>query len=47
MGQTVEDAEDTVILADRGYSAGGVENTHGGLEAAAKLNPDYVEADFQ
>lgn len=47
MGQTVSGAEDTVILAHRGYQEGGVENTLGGLKAAADAGADYVEADFQ
>ncbi|UXN32646.1 glycerophosphoryl diester phosphodiesterase membrane domain-containing protein [Glutamicibacter sp. M10] len=47
MAGTTSKAEDTAILAHRGFSGGGVENTIGGLEAAAKLHPDYVEADFQ
>lgn len=46
-GQTVSGAEDTQILAHRGYSAGGVENTLGALDAAAEHHADYVEADFQ
>ncbi|MGP9650827.1 glycerophosphoryl diester phosphodiesterase membrane domain-containing protein [Glutamicibacter sp. AOP38-B1-38] len=47
MAGTFSRAADTAILAHRGFSGGGVENTIGGLEAAAKLQPDYVEADFQ
>ncbi|WP_431279225.1 glycerophosphoryl diester phosphodiesterase membrane domain-containing protein [Leifsonia poae] len=38
---------DTVVLAHRGYSGGGVENTIAALDAAAKLHPDYVETDMQ
>jgi len=47
LGQTATGAEDTMILAHRGYSAGGVENTLGALDAAAQHHADYVEADFQ
>lgn len=47
LGQTVSSAEDTLIFAHRGYSAGGVENTLGALDAAAEHHADYVEADFQ
>lgn len=47
MGQTAAGAQDAKILAHRGYSAGGVENTLGALDAAAAHDADYVEADFQ
>lgn len=35
----------TLVLAHRGFSAGGVENTLGGLEAAAEAGADLVEMD--
>lgn len=47
MGHTAHRAEDAKIIAHRGYSAGGVENTLGGLQAAADNQADIVEADFQ
>lgn len=47
LGQTATGAGDAQILAHRGYSAGGVENTLGALEAAATHQADIVEADFQ
>jgi len=34
-----------VVMAHRGYFVNAVENTLGSLEAAAALNPDYVELD--
>ena len=37
----------TKILAHRGYTSGGVENSIGSLKAAAEFNPDYVELDIQ
>ena len=40
-------AAGTVILAHRGDIWGGVENTIGALEAAARSHPDYVEVDVQ
>ncbi|NQX34924.1 glycerophosphodiester phosphodiesterase family protein [Herbiconiux sp. VKM Ac-2851] len=36
-----------LVIAHRGYDAGGPENTIAGLEAAARLRPDYVEVDVQ
>lgn len=36
---------DTLVLAHRGFSNGGVENTIGGLEAAAQAGADLVEID--
>lgn len=36
---------DTFVLAHRGFSDGGVENTIGGLEAAASAGADLVEMD--
>ncbi|MGP5678199.1 glycerophosphoryl diester phosphodiesterase membrane domain-containing protein [Glutamicibacter arilaitensis] len=47
MGDTTEGAENTLVIGHRGYSGGGVENTLGGLEAAAANQADVVEADFQ
>ncbi|WP_255475097.1 glycerophosphoryl diester phosphodiesterase membrane domain-containing protein [Glutamicibacter sp. JC586] len=46
-GKITTGAENTLVLAHRGYSAGGVENTLGALDAAAEHHADYVEADFQ
>lgn len=40
-------AANTIVLAHRGWSSGGVENTIGALDAAAKLHPEYVETDMQ
>jgi glycerophosphoryl diester phosphodiesterase len=40
-------AAETAILAHRGDIWGGVENTLGALEAAARSHPDYVEVDVQ
>lgn len=37
---------DTLIIAHRGFSGGGVENTIGGLEAAASAGADLVEIDI-
>ena len=36
---------DTLVLAHRGFGDGGVENTIGGLEAAARAGADLVEMD--
>lgn len=36
---------DTLVLAHRGFTAGGVENTICGLEAAAEVDADLVEMD--
>ncbi|ALO67183.1 hypothetical protein AS189_12580 [Arthrobacter alpinus] len=36
-----------LVIGHRGYDSGGVENTIGGLEAAAAMHTDVVEADFQ
>lgn len=47
LGQTTSSAEDSLVIAHRGYAAGGVENTLGALDAAAENKADYVEADFQ
>ncbi|MBL3699079.1 glycerophosphoryl diester phosphodiesterase membrane domain-containing protein [Leucobacter luti] len=38
-------APDTLVLAHRGFSDGGVENTLGGLDAAAAAGADLVEMD--
>ena len=38
-------APDTLVIAHRGFSDGGVENTLGGLEAAAAAGADLVEMD--
>lgn len=43
--QRLHAAPDTLVLAHRGFSDGGVENTIGGLEAAAAANADLVEMD--
>jgi glycerophosphoryl diester phosphodiesterase len=37
----------TMVIAHRGLIAGGVENTIPALEAAAAVEPDYVEIDIQ
>lgn len=37
----------TMVIAHRGLISGGVENTIPALEAAAALEPDYVEIDIQ
>lgn len=47
LGQTATGAGEAKILAHRGYSAGGVENTLAALDAAAAHQADIVEADFQ
>jgi glycerophosphoryl diester phosphodiesterase len=36
-----------LVIAHRGYDAGGPENTVAGLEAAARFDPDLVEVDVQ
>jgi glycerophosphoryl diester phosphodiesterase len=36
-----------LVIAHRGYDAGGPENTIAGLEAAARFHPDHVEVDVQ
>ncbi len=41
----LEDEPRTELVAHRGYTAGGVENTIESLEAAAVLHPAYVELD--
>ncbi|PYI38688.1 hypothetical protein CVS30_09020 [Arthrobacter psychrolactophilus] len=41
------DASPALVIGHRGYDAGGVENTLGGLEAAKTIKTDLVEADFQ
>lgn len=38
---------DPLIIGHRGYDRGGVENTIGGLDAAAAFSPDLVEVDVQ
>ncbi|MCU1404198.1 MAG: hypothetical protein JWQ43_501 [Glaciihabitans sp.] len=38
---------DALVVGHRGSDTGGVENTIGGLEAAVRLDPDYVEMDVQ
>lgn len=43
--QRLSDAPETFVLAHRGFSDGGVENTLGGLEAAASAGADLVEMD--
>lgn len=43
--QRLHAAPDTLVLAHRGFSDGGVENTIGGLEAAAAAGADLVEMD--
>ncbi|ALV45154.1 hypothetical protein MB46_06190 [Arthrobacter alpinus] len=41
------DQEQALVIGHRGYDSGGVENTIGGLVAAAVMKTDLVEADFQ
>ncbi|PRI11285.1 glycerophosphoryl diester phosphodiesterase membrane domain-containing protein [Leucobacter massiliensis] len=43
--QRLSDAPGTLVLGHRGFSQGGVENTLGGLEAAAAAGADLVEMD--
>lgn len=43
--RTLSTHPDTLILAHRGFSDGGVENTIGGLEAAAEAGAELVEMD--
>lgn len=43
--QRLSDQPETLILAHRGFTEGGVENTLGGLEAAAAAGADLVEMD--
>lgn len=43
--QRISEAPQTLVLAHRGFSDGGVENTIGGLEAAAAAGADLVEMD--
>ncbi|QBE48658.1 glycerophosphodiester phosphodiesterase family protein [Leucobacter triazinivorans] len=43
--QRLSNAPDTLVLAHRGFSDGGVENTLSGLEAAASAGADLVEMD--
>ncbi|WP_427870472.1 glycerophosphodiester phosphodiesterase family protein [Leucobacter luti] len=43
--RSLSEFPDTLVLAHRGFSDGGVENTIGGLEAAAAANADLVEMD--
>lgn len=41
----VQDEPDTLVLAHRGYTPGGVENTLGSLRTAAEVGVDLVEMD--
>jgi glycerophosphoryl diester phosphodiesterase len=41
------DQGQALVIGHRGYDSGGVENTLGGLVAAAAMKTDLVEADFQ
>lgn len=43
--QRLSDAPETLVLAHRGFSDGGVENTLGGLDAAHAAGADIVEMD--
>ncbi|WRS30656.1 glycerophosphoryl diester phosphodiesterase membrane domain-containing protein [Actinomycetaceae bacterium MB13-C1-2] len=43
--QNVADHPETLVLAHRGWTAGGVENSIEALEAAAELDVDFVEFD--
>ncbi|WP_053387913.1 glycerophosphodiester phosphodiesterase family protein [Leucobacter japonicus] len=43
--QRLSEYPDTLVLAHRGFSDGGVENTLSGLDAAAKAGADLVEMD--
>jgi len=43
--QRLSDLPDTFVLAHRGFSDGGVENTICGLEAASQAGADFVEMD--
>jgi glycerophosphoryl diester phosphodiesterase len=43
--QRLSDAPETLVLAHRGFSDGGVENTLGGLDAAHAAGADLVEMD--
>ena len=43
--RSLSEFPDTLVLAHRGFSDGGVENTIGGLEAAAAADADLVEMD--
>lgn len=38
---------EALVIGHRGYDSGGVENTIGGLNAAAAMHTDVVEVDFQ
>jgi glycerophosphoryl diester phosphodiesterase len=46
-GSVSADSGSTKIIAHRGFVGGGVENTIGALEAAARVDPDFVEIDAQ
>ncbi|WP_165968760.1 glycerophosphodiester phosphodiesterase [Arthrobacter crusticola] len=46
-GSVPADSGSTKIIAHRGFVGGGVENTIGALEAAARVQPDFVEIDAQ
>lgn len=43
--RTLSDHPETLVLSHRGWTAKGVENSIEALEAAAELNPDFVEFD--
>ncbi len=45
--QSLAASDRTMVIAHRGLISGGVENTIPALEAAAALDPDYVEIDIQ
>ncbi|MHA7178456.1 glycerophosphodiester phosphodiesterase family protein [Arthrobacter sp. Sr24] len=42
-----ESTLEALVIGHRGYDSGGVENTIGGLNAAAAMHTDVVEVDFQ
>jgi glycerophosphoryl diester phosphodiesterase len=46
-GSVPVDSGSTKVIAHRGFVGGGVENTIGALEAAARVQPDFVEIDAQ
>ena len=43
--ETLARSPETLVLAHRGFSEGGVENTISGLDAAAEAGADLVEMD--
>lgn len=43
--EQLADAPNSFVIAHRGFSGGGVENTLGGLEAAVNAGADFVEMD--